>query len=550
MEDRPLIIQTDKTLLLEVDSPAFEECRNAIAPFAELIKSPEHIHTYQISSISLWNAMGAGSTAEQIMDTLNKWTKFLIPQSVSGYVAAIASRFGKLILVEEDESNLLLKIKDKGIYKEIIATKSLSSMFRYLDDDNCTITIDAIQRGNIKVALMKIGYPVEDLIPFRKKENFPVRLNENLQLRDYQIAAIDSMLGNGEPGTGYGTIVLPCGAGKTIVGIGIMARLCTPTLVICPNIIAARQWIREIQSKTDIPKSDIGEYSGERKEIRSVTVCTYQVLIHSQQKEDDLSLSMNNLEIIKARNWGLLIFDEVHLLPAPMFRFTACLQSSHRVGMTATLIREDGLETDVFSLIGPKRYDVPWSVLEEKGWIADAMCTELRVSLPQELVIPYAVGTRFEKNRIASTNPAKIDVVCNLINRHQGEFILVIGHYLDQLKQIGKLVHAPIITGSTPNKERESHFDDFRQGRIQILIVSRVANYAVDLPDASVAIQVSGVFGSRQEEAQRLGRILRPKERKCHFYSVISKFTVEEEFAANRQKFLVEQGYTYKVEET
>lgn len=550
MEDKPLIIQTDKTLLLEVDSPAFEACRNDITPFSELVKSPEHIHTYQISSISLWNAIGAGLDTDEIFSRLERWSKFPIPQLVILYIKSIAMRFGKLELVESTEENKYsLRVYDALIYRELKANKRFSSQFGLSDDETHSFLIDKTQRGNIKVDLIKLGYPVNDLIPFRIEERFPIELNPKLELRDYQKKAVDSVLGNGEPGTGYGTVVLPCGAGKTVVGIALMARLCTPTLVICPNIIAARQWITEILDKTLVKPEDIAEYSGEKKEIKSITVCTYQVLIHAKNKPDSLAQEMNNLEIIDARKWGLLLFDEVHLLPAPMFRFTASLQSAHRIGMTATLIREDGLETDVFSLIGPKRCDVPWSVLEQQGWIAEAVCTEVRIPLPEELAIPYAIGTRFEKNRIGSTNPEKTSIVVELLEKHRGEFILVIGQYLNQLKEIAGKIKAPLITGSMPNKDREKHFQDFREGKIQVLVVSRVANFAVDLPDASVAIQVSGIFGSRQEEAQRLGRILRPKERKSHFYSLITKYTLEEEFAANRQKFLVEQGYSYRMEE-
>lgn len=550
MEDRPLIIQTDKTLLLEVDSPAFEACRDSITPFAELVKSPEHIHTYQISSISLWNAIGAGMTVEQIAQRLEKWTKFPIPRTVMDYIRAIAGRFGKLTLTQmADGQNLILTVKDTMIYHEIKASKRIFSSFISCDDDKMQFTLEQKQRGAIKAGLIKIGYPVEDLIPFRINKHFPISLKRSLSLRDYQKSAVSSILGSGEPGSGYGTIALPCGAGKTVVGLAIMASISAPTLIICPNIIAARQWMTEILAKTDVPASEIGEYSGEKKNIRPVTVCTYQVLIHSHQSDDEAIPQMHNLDILGDNDWGLLIFDEVHLLPAPMFRFAASLQSAHRVGMTATLIREDGLETDVFSLIGPKRCDVPWSVLEHQGWIAQATCTEIRVSLPAESVIDYAVGTRFQKNRIAATNPRKIDIVLQLADEHKGEFILIIGHYLDQLREIGKKLQAPIITGIMSNKERQRHFDDFRSGRTHTLIVSRVANFAVDLPDASVAIQVSGIFGSRQEEAQRLGRILRPKEQGSSFYSIITKFTIEEEFAANRQKFLIEQGYTYKTEE-
>lgn len=550
MEDRPLIIQTDKSLLLEVDSPAFEACRDQISPFAELIRSPEHIHTYQISGISIWNALGAGLTLENILDTLRRWTKFPIPQIVVSYITETARRFGRLVLTKEDENTLCLTAADEALFREIRANKHLCGLFSGSDSARRALFLSPLQRGNIKAQLIRLDYPVEDLIPFEVQQDFPVSLKPELKLRDYQVSAVRSVLGNGEPGTGYGVVVLPCGSGKTIVGMAIMAALCTPTLIICPNVIAVRQWIAELKDKTQIPPEEIGEYSGEKKQIRNITVCTYQVLIYQSENPDqEQQAQMNHLSILGARPWGLVIFDEVHLLPAPMFRFTASIQTAHRVGMTATLIREDGLERDVFSLIGPKRCDVPWSVLEQKGWIAQALCTEVRVPLSEQDTLAYAIGSRYEKNRIAAVNPLKIDVVLELIKRHKDEFILIIGHYISQLRQIGQYVDCPVITGSMPNREREKYFEDFRQGRTHILIVSRVANFAVDLPDASVAIQVSGIFGSRQEEAQRLGRILRPKERHSSFYSVITRFSVEEEFAANRQKFLIEQGYSYRTEE-
>lgn len=577
MEDKPLIIQTDKTLLLEVDSPAFEQCRDSIMPFAELIKSPEHIHTYSISNISLWNAISAGLSPEDIKDRLNKWTKFAIPQPVLYYIDTVSSRFGKILLVENDEETYRVEVKDHIIFRTLIQNNNIKGKMVELSMDNRSFTIKKVQRGNIKVDLIKIGFPVFDMIPIVIKEHIQIELKEDLILRDYQIQAANAVLGDLGPGNGYGTIVLPCGAGKTVIGISIMARLKTPTLIICPNIIAARQWINEIVNKTNITREQIGEYSGEKKEIKDITVCTYQVLIHKNKKkkkeeidklinnnetpinkneltyfsedETDEDENFSSLSIVNARKWGLLLFDEVHMLPANMFRFTAALQSAHRIGMTATLIREDGLETDVFSLIGPKRYDIPWTVLEKQGWIAEAVCTEIRVGLPESLAIPYAIGTRFEKNKLAATNPNKINVVLELVKKHQGEFILVIGQYLDQLQEIGQIMNVPVITGAMANKEREKYFNLFRSGEIQVLIVSKVANFAVDLPDASVAIQISGTFGSRQEEAQRLGRILRPKERQSSFYSIISKYTAEEDFAQNRQKFLIEQGYSYKMEE-
>ena len=537
--DKPLIIQSDRTLMLDVHSTGADECRNQIIAFSELVKAPEHVHTYHISPISLWNAASAGIGADEILERLDRWTKFPIPQNVSTFIRDISGRYGKIKLFPFNDERYLLKVDDPLIARSIGADQNLRDLVHKTGESN-EFEILRYDRGSAKSALIRLGYPVDDRIPLVKSESVPLSLKA--ELRDYQSLAVNSILGDMGPGTGFGIIVMPCGSGKTFVGMGIMARLQTKTLILCPNVVAVHQWISELISKTDIDSSLIGEYSGEKKEIKPITVCTYQILTYRAAKTD----TFTHMEKIGKQNWGLVIYDEVHMLPAPVFKITADLQSIYRAGLTATLIREDGREEDVFSLVGPKRYDIPWTDLSQAGWIANAYCIEVRVPLGEELSLPYAVGTRREKYRIASTNARKEKVIEALLAKHKGESILIIGQYLDQLRDVQLSFGFPLITGSTSNSKRDELYAKFREGTEKVIIVSKVANFAIDLPDASVAIQISGTFGSRQEEAQRLGRILRPKDRTSFFYSVISKYTVEEEFSRNRQKFLVEQGYKYE----
>lgn len=543
--DLPLIVQSDRTMLLDVHSPDANLCRDEIIAFSELVKAPEHIHTYAISAISLWNAKSAGLSTEDILVRLGRWSKFAVPQTVENYIQDVSSRFGKLILepcLEEDYYRL--RITDPFIAKAVQANQKVSKMLvSTLDDGSNSFRIHRYNRGDAKLALIKLGYPVDDRIPLVKSEH--VAITMSCKLRDYQENAVRSLLGDLGPGTGYGTIVMPCGSGKTVVGMKIMEALQTRTLILCPNVVAVHQWINEIKSKTNLSDDMVGEYSGEKKEIRPITVCTYQVLTYRASKDGDFE----HMKVIEAGNWGLVIYDEVHMLPAPVFKITAELQSVYRAGLTATLIREDGKEDDVFSLVGPKRFDIPWTDLSQKGWIASAYCVEVRVPLKEDLALPYAIANRREKYKLASTNDAKNSVVDSLLEKHKGESIIIIGQYLDQLKDLQKRLGFPMITGSTSNSKRDELYSRFKEGLDKVIIVSKVANFAIDLPDASVAIQISGTFGSRQEEAQRLGRILRPKRNPCFFYSLVSKYTVEEEFSANRQKFLVEQGYHYVVEE-
>lgn len=565
--ENPLIVQGDRSLLLDVHAPLAEECRNALIPFAELEKSPEHLHTYRLTPLSLWNAASAGFSADDAAAVLQKYARYDVPQSVIAWIKETASRFGKITLlagpdievpVKEGsaekiiEHYLYLKADSLPVYKEIFANHSVKKLLTASSDANApehSFLIHLTDRGTIKQLLLQAGWPVKDQVALTDGEPLDVSLRQTtaagqpLQIREYQTGAARALVGDKGPGTGFGTIVLPCGAGKTIVGMTIMDMLKTSTLIITTNISAVHQWIDELLDKTNLTRDQIAEYSGESKTIKQVTVATYQVLTWRPDKEGPYP----HFSIFHERPWGLIIYDEVHMLPAPVFRVVADLQAVRRVGLTATLVREDGCEGYVFSLVGPKRYDVPWKELERDRWIATAECVEVRIDLPAYQEIDYAVAGTREKHKIASMNPKKLPVVSQIIKKFPDDKILVIGQYLQQLDEIVKELGCPIITGKTPTVERDRIYNDFREGKIRVLVVSKVANFAIDLPDASLAIQVSGTFGSRQEEAQRLGRILRPKERKSRFFTLITRNTVEEEFGSNRQKFLAEQGYEYKI---
>ncbi len=566
--ENPLIVQGDRSLLLDVHAPLAEECRNALIPFAELEKSPEHLHTYRLTPLSLWNAASAGFSADDAIDVLQKFARYDVPQSVTMWIKETSNRFGKIKLIEGPdievpvkegsaekiiEHHLYLVADSIAVFKEIAANhavkKLLTTTINSDDAPEFSFLLKLTDRGTIKQLLLQAGWPVKDEVSLIDGEPLNVSLRtttaagRKLEIREYQIGAARALVGDKGPGTGFGTIVLPCGAGKTIVGMQIMDMLKTSTLIITTNISAVHQWIDELLDKTNLTTEQIAEYSGESKTIKQVTVATYQVLTWRPGKEGPYP----HFSLFHERPWGLIIYDEVHMLPAPVFRVVADLQAVRRVGLTATLVREDGCEGYVFSLVGPKRYDVPWKELERDQWIASAECIEVRIDLPAYQEIDYAVAGVREKHKIASMNPDKLPVVSKIIQQFPDDKILVIGQYLQQLDEIVKELNCPIITGKTPTAERDKIYNEFRQGKIRVLVVSKVANFAIDLPDASLAIQVSGTFGSRQEEAQRLGRILRPKERKSRFFTLITRNTVEEEFGANRQKFLAEQGYEYKI---
>ncbi|MDD5929471.1 MAG: DEAD/DEAH box helicase [Spirochaetales bacterium] len=566
--ENPLIVQGDRSLLLDVHAPHAEECRNALIPFAELEKSPEHLHTYKLTPLSLWNAASAGFSAEDAINVLQKFARYDVPQSVTMWLKETANRFGKIKLIEGptievpvkegnskkiEEKYLYLTADSLPVFKEISANNSVKKLLtRTLENDDApdySFLLKLTDRGTIKQLLLQAGWPVKDEVSLTDGEPLDFSLRETtatgrkFEIREYQKEAACALVGDKGPGTGFGTIVLPCGAGKTIVGMHIMDMLKTSTLIITTNISAVHQWIDELLDKTTLTSEQIAEYSGESKNIKPVTVATYQVLTWRPDKEGPYP----HFSIFHERPWGLIIYDEVHMLPAPVFRVVADLQAVRRVGLTATLVREDGCEGYVFSLVGPKRYDVPWKELERDQWIATAECIEVRLDLPSTQEIDYAVAGTREKHKIASMNPDKLTIVSKIIEKYPEDKILVIGQYIQQLEEIVKNLRCPIITGKTPTSERDRIYQEFREGKIRVLVVSKVANFAIDLPDASLAIQVSGTFGSRQEEAQRLGRILRPKERKSRFFTLITRNSVEEEFGSNRQKFLAEQGYEYKI---
>jgi len=545
---KPLIIQSDRTLMLEVGHPGYAECRDFLALFAELVKSPEFIHTYRVSPLSLWNAAALDVQFRQIVEGLETFSRYGIPPNVIVDMREWYEIYGKLVLQKVAQDRLELEVKDSRILERILNNKSLDHF--WVDNEGKNgLFIPQIKRGDLKHALIKAGYPVKDLCGYLDGERFEITLRNidldgnTFELHDYQKEAVDLFYCAGQKTGGSGVIVLPCGSGKTIIGLGTMAAISSHTLIITTNNVSVRQWRDELLSRTHTKETDIGEFTGRVKETKPITITTYQMLTHRRSKDEPL----HNLNIFTEYNWGLIIYDEVHLLPAPVFRATTAIQARRRLGLTATLVREDGKEDDVFALIGPKRYDVPWKTLESRGFIAQAICTEYRVPLSPEEELNYAHADKRAKFRIAAENQRKKEIVCELLENHSGESILIIGQYISQIEKLARELELPIITGKTSHDEREKLYDEFRQGRIKILVVSKVANFAVDLPDASVMIQVSGTFGSRQEEAQRLGRILRPKERTSHFYTLVSKGTVEQSFGTNRQLFLVEQGYKYQI---
>lgn len=550
----PLIVQSDHTVLLEVAHPDAEEARHAIAVFAELERAPEHIHTYRVTRLGLWNARAAGHTAEEIVATLDRYAKFPVPPGVSNEIAETMRRYGRLTIerisvsdgvggVGDDTGDsgatqLVLRADNAPLLREVASAKKIAPL---LGDriDELTISIEPWARGQLKQELVARGWPAEDLAGYTPGEPYDIELVEDdWQLRDYQRQAVEKFTDGGS-----GVVVLPCGAGKTLVGAGAMAAVGAKTLILVTNAVSARQWRDELIRRTTLTEDEIGEYSGQVKEVRPVTIATYQILTSRRKGE------YAHLSLLNAHDWGLIVYDEVHLLPAPVFKLTAELQARRRIGLTATLVREDGREGDVFSLIGPKRYDAPWKDIEAQGFIAPAACFEVRVELTESERFDYSVAEDQERYRLAASAAAKQTVARQILANHPGESVLVIGQYIDQLESMAEALDAPLITGQTPVDERERLFAAFRSGEERLLVVSKVANFSVDLPDASVAIQISGSFGSRQEEAQRLGRLLRPKANgaSASFYTLVTRDTVDQDFAQNRQRFLAEQGYAYTI---
>ncbi|MEI2693320.1 MAG: DEAD/DEAH box helicase [Anaerolineae bacterium] len=572
----PMVVQSDHTVLLEVDNPQYTEARDALARFAELEKSPEHIHTYRLSPLSLWNAAASGLTAAGIVESLVRYSKYDVPGNIQADVRDYVSRFGRLKLRAGPAGELLLSCDDPLLMLEVSRNRTVRQFIRE-EIDKHTVRVDPALRGHIKKALVDIGFPAEDLAGYVEGAGLPLHLlaamrraGEPFALRRYQQEAVEVFHAHGSARGGSGVVVLPCGAGKTLVGMGVMEKLQTNTLILTTNTVAVRQWMTELHDKTSLDAAEIGEYTGDAKEIRPVTVTTYQILTYRERRkrgaadgeswfdansnDDGLDQPLTpanfpHFGLFRQRNWGLVIYDEVHLLPAPVFRMTAELQARRRLGLTATLVREDGKEDHVFALIGPKKYDVPWKDLERQGWIATAHCHEIRLDMAPEQRFSYAMAARREQAVLSATDPGKLPAVEQIIAKHPDDQVLVIGTYLDQLGAMASRLDAPLLTGKTPTREREKLYQQMREGTLRRLVVSKVANFAIDLPDVSVAIEVSGTFGSRQEEAQRLGRILRPKQdgRPAHFYAIVMRDTRDQEFGAKRQMFLTEQGYKYEI---
>ncbi|TBL78314.1 DNA repair helicase XPB [Paenibacillus thalictri] len=547
---KALIVQSDFSILLETRHTRFEEIRSRLAQFADLVKMPEHLHTYRMSSISLWNAAASGIHAAPIIEFLESNAKFGVPVHIKEEITRFVDRYG-LVRMESVGEELLLISDDVEVIKEMVRYKSLQS-YGLCQHDERTLRFSAAYRGILKQELLKLGLPVEDVAGYHQGEALPIKLKDEDEdctfiLRDYQRSAVESFYKEGSLHGGSGVLVLPCGAGKTVVGIAAMGQLNCATLILTTNTTSVRQWKREILDKTDVPDHLVGEYCGELREVRPITIATYQILTYRRSEADDFV----HMDLFRKRDWGLIVYDEVHLLPAPVFRVTAGIQATRRLGLTATLVREDGREADVFSLVGPKRYEMPWKELENKGWIASVSCTEIRIPLDEANRHRYTLAEPKQKMRIAAENPAKLGVIQRLLGKHPHEQVIIIGQYVDQLKRIAEELSAPLICGEVPHDERERLYTQYRSGMLQVLVVSKVANFAVDLPDAAVAIQISGSYGSRQEEAQRLGRILRPKpgRNEAFFYSVVSDDTKEMEFSMKRQLFLVEQGYSYRIEQ-
>ena len=554
--DNPLIVQSDRTVLLEVASPRAAEARAALARFAELETSPEHIHTYRITPLSLWNAAAADVDAAEVAATLTGYAKYPVPDAIIVDIGDEMARYGRLRLVRDfDSGGLALTSNEVALLEEVRRDPEVASLLGARLDGN-RFAVRMADRGVLKQALLRVGWPPADEAGYVEGTALPVGLR--CELRSYQSDAVASWWADGSPAGGNGVLVLPCGAGKTVIGMAAMAQAGTRTLILATSILAARQWIAELLDKTDLDARDIGEYSGQHKQIRAVTVATYQVMTWRPGRaagdedgdgDEPEPVAPPHLSLLDEQDWGLVVYDEVHLLPAPVFRATARIQATRRLGLTATLVREDGKAHDVFSLIGPKRYDAPWRELESQGWIAPASCTEVRAGLSDDERMTYAVAPAQQRYRIAATSPRKLDVLDRLVARHRDDRVLVIGQYLDQLQQVADRVGAPLVTGRTGQATREERFAAFRDGELPVLVVSKVANFSIDLPEANVAIQLSGTFGSRQEEAQRLGRLLRPKANgsTARFYTVVSRDTVDQTYAAKRQRFLTEQGYSYHI---
>jgi DNA excision repair protein ERCC-3 len=538
--DQPAIIQGDRTVLLEVDHPRYEEGRDILSRFAELERSPEHVHTYRLSSLALWNAAALGVTSDDVIAGLQAISRYDLPGHVEHEIRDLMARHGVCRLVDgPDPRTLVLQVASDAIRVRLAREPKLAALVTPAGDHYHVAVGD---RGALKRGLLAAGYPVDDTAGLVDGAPLAVPVKDDFTPYPYQTAAVHAFAA-----TGHGVIVLPCGAGKTVIGVLAMAALGTRTLILTSSREAAAQWRRELRARTWLAEDAIALYEGARSAaVAPVTITTYSML---SKKGGAGATGFSHFDRLAREPWGLVIYDEVHLVPAPIFRLTAELQARRRLGLTATLVREDGRETDVFALIGPKRFEIAWRALEHSGHIAAATCFEVRVAITGAAAEAYAVAEPRDQPRIAAENPAKLDAMAALVERHVGERILVMGTYLDSLRAAARRLKAPLISGDSTHAEREAAYAAFRSGESRILVLSRVGNFAIDLPEAAVLIQISGTMGSRQEEAQRLGRVLRPKPGGASFYTIVSRHTCEEEMALHRQLFLTEQGYRFFIED-
>ncbi len=566
--NNPVIVQADGKVLVEANHKKYEQAREFLTQFAELESSPNALHTYQITNISLWNAASANLSSVEIVLGLNKISKYPIPKEVEELITDTIDRYGLVKLLPNPDNPQEIKVAFESAYIQRLFTSEplvQDLLIKRGRRKDMTYSISIANRGIFKQQCLLADWPVEDLAGFKPGTALSISLRDRIkntdivfEPRSYQWEAAKRWYQDGKSTGGCGVVVLACGGGKTIVGITAMSLVQRKTLILATNQASVNQWIQEIISKTNLTSRDVGSYTSDSRDLRPVTVSTYQMVSHKKSKDD----GFENLDIFDKEDWGLIIYDEVHLLPAPVFGATANLQAMRRLGLTATLVREDGKENDVFTLVGPKRYELPWQDLQKLGFIASISCVEIHVEMSKELRRTYREAKEKDKSMLASNNPAKLDAVRYLLKKHRQDNVLIIGTYLEQLDIMSAELQLPVITGKTPNHLREKLFAQFRSGKIKTLIVSKVANFSIDLPDANVAIQLSGTFGSRQEEAQRLGRILRPKnlkrkgknnnvniENKAYFYTLVTKDSKEQTFALNRQKFLAGQGYRYQLED-
>ncbi|MDG5788317.1 DEAD/DEAH box helicase family protein [Evansella sp. AB-P1] len=546
VKEMPLLIQNNGVIFFRSTHPEAKIVQPFLSEFAQLKKTPSSLHMYELSPFSFWYAREQGISLNEIKEFLETFSGIRLPDRFSIQLEEWEGKNGKFQLINHKEFGPCLTSSQEGLMKELFQ-KDRKNYSIYKNGDREYTPISLAERGLIKQQLMDKGYSVIDCLGYETGKSLSISLQRNVSLRPYQKEAVSSFIQQKGVNEGNGFIILPCGSGKTVVGLGVLEQIKEETLILVPNDTSLQQWYEELLEKTTLNKSQVGRYTREKKEVKEVTITTYQMLTYQGNSDSKFP----HFSLFHKRSWGLVIYDEVHLLPAPLFRLTSKLQGKRRLGLTATFVREDGKEGDIYSLIGPKRYEVGISLLEQNNWIARPICKEIKTPFNEKQWAHFLSLSKRERFRYASENKGKINVVDKLLHDHKGDSIIIIGQYLDQLNIIANTFSLPLLTGKTSKKERQEMYTQFKEGKQKVLVLSKIANMAVDLPDANVAIQVSGTYGSRQEEAQRIGRLLRPKKNNesVYFYTIVTPMTKEEEVASHRQLFMVEQGYSYSWEE-